>query len=85
MEFMAKYSNDFKITGGGMMKTFLGTKVVQSRRVLKLHLDYYIQQLLKDYKEYIKTMQRPKKVPISPGVVLKPEDVPKVLEQRKQK
>jgi hypothetical protein len=78
-EFMAKYSMDFQITGGGLMKTFLGMEVEQSRKTIKLHLDCNIQQVLADYKEYIK------KVPISPGVILNPADVPVLLDLRKQK
>jgi hypothetical protein len=35
--------------------------------MIKLHLDYYIQQILKDCKEYIKNFLRPKKVLILPG------------------
>ncbi len=41
------------------MKTFLGMEVEQKGRGIKLHLDYYIQQVLKEYKEYIKKMLRP--------------------------
>ncbi len=31
-EFMEKYSRDFNITGGGLMKTFLGMEIEQSNR-----------------------------------------------------
>jgi hypothetical protein len=84
-EFMDKYSKDFEITGGGLIKTFLGMEVEQSGKTIKLHLDCYIQQVLAEYKAYIKEMLRPKKVPISPGVILNPEDVPELPDQRKQK
>jgi hypothetical protein len=84
-EFMDKYSKDFEITGGGLMKTFLGTEVEQSGKTIKLHLDCYIQQVLAEYKVYIKMMLRPKKVPILPRVILKQEDVPELPDQRKQK
>ena len=67
------------------MKTFLGMEVEQSGKTIKLHLDCDIQQVLSDYKEYIKKMLRPKKVPISPGVILDPTDVPVLPDARKQK
>jgi hypothetical protein len=38
-EFRDKYSKDFKITGGGLKKTFLGMEVEQSSKTSKLHLD----------------------------------------------
>jgi hypothetical protein len=44
-EFMDKYSKDFEITGGGLMKKFLGMEVEQSGKTIKLHLDCYIQHL----------------------------------------
>ncbi len=67
------------------MKTFLGTEVEQSGKTIKLNLDCYIQQVLAEYKAYIKKMLRVKKVPISPGVILNPVDVPELPDQRKQK
>ncbi len=82
-EFMDKYSKSFKITGGGLMKTFLGMEVEQSGKTIKLHLDSYIQQVLAEYKVY-KKMLRPKKVQISPGFILKLEDVPELLDQLMQ-
>ena len=69
-EFLTLYQKDFEITGGGLMETFLGMEVEQPGKVIKLHLDSYIQEVLKDYKEYIKKSLRPKRVPISPGLVL---------------
>jgi hypothetical protein len=36
------------------METFLGMEVEQPCKVIKLHLDNYIQEVLKDYKECIK-------------------------------
>jgi hypothetical protein len=50
-----------------------------------LHLDCYIQQVLAEYNDYIKKMLHPKKVPISPGVILKQEDVPDLQYQGRQK
>jgi hypothetical protein len=60
---MAKCSEDFEITGEGLMKTFLGMEVEPSGKTVTLKLDCYIQQVLMDYKEYIKKMLCPKKVP----------------------
>ena len=45
-EFMKKYSSDFEITGGGLMKTFLGMEVEQDDTGIKLHLAHYIQTVL---------------------------------------
>ncbi len=73
-EFMEKYSRDFNITGGGLMKTFLGMKIEQSNRSIKLHLDHYIREMLNEYTAYIKKSLRPKRVPFSQGVILRPED-----------
>ena len=39
------------------MATFLGMEAKQPGKVIKLHLDSYIQEVLKDYKEYIKKSQ----------------------------
>ena len=76
-EFMKKYSRDFEIIGGGLTKTFLGMEVEQDDTGfvtgIKLHLDHYIQTVLSEYTEYIKKSLRPKKVQISPGVVLQPD------------
>ena len=64
---MAKYTADFKVTGGGHM---YGMEVQQTKNHIKLHLDHYVRDLLSEYKDYIKKTLRPKKVPIAPGVVL---------------
>ena len=66
-EFLRKYSKDFNITGGGLMKTFLGMEVEQDNKTIKLHLDHYVQETLAEYKDYIKKSLRPKRVPISLG------------------
>ena len=84
-EFMEKYSKDFNITGGGLMETFLGMEFEQSNRSIKLHLDHYIREMLNEYKVYIKKLVRPKRVPFSPGVILRPEDSPILPDPSKQK
>ena len=53
-EFMKKYSKDFNITGGDLMKSFLGMQVEQGDNKIKLHLDHYVQEMLTEYKDYIK-------------------------------
>ena len=67
------------------METFLGMEVEQSGGVIKLHLDSYIQDVLIEYKDYIKKALRPKRVPMSPGLVLINEDCPILPDARKQK
>ena len=74
------------------MKTFFGMEVEQDNTGISLHLDHYIQTVLSEYQtvlseytEYIKKSLRPKKVPISPGVVLHPDQVPAVPDKLKQK
>ena len=64
---MRLYQKDFEITGGGLMETFLGMEVEQPGKVIRLHLDTYVQQVLAEYKEYIKKSLRPKRVPMTPG------------------
>ncbi len=48
-------------------------EVEQPGKVIRLHLDSYIQEVLTEYKAYIKKALRPKKVPMSPGLVLNNE------------
>jgi hypothetical protein len=51
-------------------------QVEQSARSIKIHLDHYIKAVVAGYAEYIRKEVRPKKVPIAPNVVLRPEDTP---------
>ena len=67
------------------METFLGMEVEQPGEVIRLHLDSYIQEVLTEYKDYIKKALRPKKVPMTPGIVLNNEDCPITPDPRKQK
>ncbi len=67
------------------METFLGMKVDQPGKVIRLHLDSYIQEVLTEFKAYIKKALRPKKVSMSPGLVLNNEDCPITPDPRKQK
>jgi hypothetical protein len=42
--FMKKYSKDCEITGGGLMKTFLGMEVEQNAIEIKMHLNIICKQ-----------------------------------------
>ena len=84
-EFLALYKKDFEITSGDKMETFLGMVVEQDDKSIKIHLDNYVKEVITEYSTYIKKSLRPKKVPISPGVVFKPEDVPELPDPLKQK
>jgi hypothetical protein len=84
-KFLTLYQKDFEITGGGLMETFLGMEVEQQSKVIKLHLNSYIHEVLTEYKVYIKKSLRPKRVPMSPGTILKDEDCPDVPDTHKQK
>jgi hypothetical protein len=67
-EFMKKYSKDFNITGGDLMKSFLGMQVEQGDKKIKLHLDHFIQEMLLECKDYInlRMLLRPKRVQMNP-------------------
>ena len=84
-EFLALYKKDFDITGGTKMETFLGMVVEQSSKSIKIHLDNYVKDVVAEYAVYIKKPLRPKKVPISPGVAFKPEDVSELPDPLRQK
>ncbi len=60
---LSTHQKDFEITGGGLMETFQGMEVEQLGKVIKLHLDSYMQEVLTEYKEYIKKALCPKRVP----------------------
>jgi hypothetical protein len=84
-EFLALYKKDFDITGGTKIETFLCMVVEQSDRLIKIHLDNYVKDVVAEYAEYIKNALRPKKVPISPGIACKAEDVPELPDPLKLK
>ncbi len=54
----------------GLMETFLGMEVKQPGKVITLHLDTYDQEVLAEYKAYIKKALRPKRALMTPGIVL---------------
>ena len=82
---MMKFSKDFNITGRGLMESFLGMQVEQKDNSIKLHLDHYVQEMLTEYKDYIKKSLRIKRVPMNPALVLHPEDCPAVPDPHRQK
>ena len=57
------------------MESFLGMQVEQKDDTIKLHLDHYVQEMLTEYKDYIKRSLRIKRVPMNPGLVLHPKTV----------
>ncbi len=70
------YKKDFGITGGSKMETFLGMILEQEDECNEIHLDNYVKEVIAEYSGYIKKSLRPKRVPISPDVAFKAEDVP---------
>ncbi len=83
--FLELYKKDFENTGGGLMERFLGMEVEQPCKVIRLHLDSYIQEVLTEYKAYIKKALHLKTVLVSPGLVLANEDCPITPDPSKQK
>ena len=67
------------------METFLGMEVEQPGEVIRLHVDSFVQEVLTECKHYIKKALRPKKVQMSPGLVLNNEDCPITPDPRKHK
>ncbi len=61
--FEALYSEDFNVTGGGIMTTFLGLEVEQTEEGTSLHLDTYIKELVEEYQNIHKKFITPKSVP----------------------
>jgi hypothetical protein len=82
---MKKYTKDFQITGDGVMETFLGMQVEESKGEIRLHLDNYIRETLDEYKELSTKSHSSKQVPIQPGPILERTDCPIVPDTRKQK
>ena len=83
--FIHEYKKDVDITEEGIMSTFLGMEVEQSKDPIKLHLDTYIQETLDEYKSIFKKFLKPKSVPMQPGVMLDNQDCPETPDQREQK
>ena len=67
------------------MTSFLGLEVEQEQGQIRLHLDTYVNEMLEEYKAYIKRDLKPKKIPMQPGVVLTKDDVPETPDPKEQK
>jgi hypothetical protein len=84
-KFMKEYSKDFEYIGGDFMTSFLGLEVEQDKGQIRLHLDNYVNEMLGDYKAYIKRDLKLKKTPMQPGVVLTKDDAPETPDPKEQK
>ena len=73
------------ITKEGIMSTFPGMKVEQTKDSMKLHLNTYVQQTLDEYKLIIKKFLKPTNVPMQPGVLLEHQDCPETPDPRERK
>ncbi len=82
---MKEYSQDFEYTWGDFMTSFLGLEVEQNKGQIWLHLDTYVNEMLEDYKAYIKRDLKPKKIPMQPGVVLTKDYAPEPQLQKNRK
>ncbi len=67
------------------MEIFLGMEVEDPGKVIRLYLDKYTRSVLDKYREFIKKSLRPKRVPVSPGLVLNNENCPPIPDPRQQK
>ncbi len=59
-ESLALYKEDFEITGGSKMETFLGIVVNQDDKDTKIHQDNYVKEGIDEYSDYIKKLLQPK-------------------------
>ncbi len=59
--------------------------VEQDDKGFKISLDNYVKEVIAEYSGYIKKLSRTQKVPISPGVAIKAEEVPELPNPTKQK
>ncbi len=75
-KFMALYSADFEFTGRDLMQYFLWLEVEQLDGCIKLHLDTYIQEHIAEYQLIRPKFLKPKKAPMSTGLVLETNDCP---------
>ena len=66
------------------MDSFIGLQVEQSDTSIRLHLDYYIADVLKEYQQFEPKKLRGKQAPTQPGLMLTKEDAPVVPDPKKQ-
>ncbi len=84
-QFIKEYKKEFYITCEDIMTSFLGMEVEQDEKSIKLHLDTYVQDMLDEYKPTIKKFNKPKQMPMQPGVILEHDDCPETPDPREQK
>ena len=75
-EFDEKYALEFESTESTLVETYLGLQMEQLPGRIDLHLDNYVQELLSDYKQWIKKPLGLRRIPMQPGIVLSGDDVP---------
>ena len=74
-EFMDAFSRDLEITGGEVMNTFLGLQVDHVNSEIHMHMDHYVESVLKEYKSFVMNKKlRPKMLPVQPNYQLPQED-----------
>ncbi len=67
------------------MTLFLGLEVEQDKGQIRQHFDTYVNEMLKEYKAYIKRDLKPKQMPMQPRVVLTKDDAPETPDPKEQK
>ncbi len=67
------------------MTSFLGLEVEQDKGQIRLHLDTCVNEMLEDYKSYVKRDLKPKKIPMQPVVVLTKDNAPETPDPKVQK
>jgi hypothetical protein len=71
---MKSNAQDFKITLGKLITTFLWMEVEQSNGKTLLHLDTYVQEMAIEYKKEVQLVLKLKKTLMQPGLVLDASD-----------
>ncbi len=68
-EVIPKYSKDFDIAWGGLVKLLFGMQIERGAKKIQLRLDLYVQEMPTKRKGYVMESLRHKRVPINPGLV----------------
>ncbi len=70
-EFIHAYSQDFEITGGEIMSTFLGLQVDHVNSEVHMHMDHFVESVLNKYKTFMLNKRlRHKMLPVQPNYQL---------------
>jgi hypothetical protein len=74
-DFFPLYERDFEITGGANIPEH-GSRTTRQNDKIAVHLDTYIQEVMAEYKEYIKkaVQSTSPKAFLAPGIVINHED-----------